>query len=103
MAIIPEDVQEDYFWLFHDSHKGVYEFKDFLPKHKTKNDKIIPVFVLLGKDKDDRAGEFLLSTWNITNVKELKAQLGADSDLWKGKRFTLINIEDSKKMKLEVV
>jgi len=85
MATIP--TQENFYWLFADTAKGLYEFTDFLPAYKTQKGKEVAVFVLTGEDTDGRMGDFLLTTFNIRNLNALRALLGENSDKWKGHLF----------------
>lgn len=78
------------FWLFPENllpEGNTFEFCEFVPEYKTRKGLKIPVFVLLGSDKE-RQGEFLLATWNIENLKELIVKLGENSDTWKTPKFT---------------
>ena len=88
MPEIPKN--ESTYWLFADSLKPegcIMQFCEFNPEYTTNKGKKIPVFVLLGEDKE-RTGEFLLSTWNIENLEDLKATLGSNSDTWGTPFFT---------------
>jgi hypothetical protein len=97
MPEIPEDSFT--FWLFAENltENSTFEFVEFKPEYETRKGNKIPVFVLLGSDKE-REGEFLLAVWNVANIKQLKEQLGSNSDTWgtpmfkataKGKRIIL--------------
>lgn len=75
------DINNDY-WLFADSLKtegNIFEFVEYIPNYKTKNNKEIPVFVLLGADDKGNIGDFKLALFNIFNYKEVKKFLADKS------------------------
>lgn len=76
-------------WLFADelSEKGnILEFVEMILDYKSKNNKPMPVFVFLGETEKFK-GELICTTWNISNLKELKQTIGSDSSKWTNRKF----------------
>jgi len=96
-------------WLFPDNIMENYEYKflDFIPKYTTTNNKNIPVFLLWGKTVDEKQeviyeGELLTTIWNVYNYRELRENLGTNTDKWDKNLFFKIKKERDKLVLLPV-
>jgi len=113
MPELPENLRT--LWLFPDNlvENSDYKFLDFIPEYITRNNNKIPVFLFWGKLKEQAAeegqparpafeGELLTTIWNIYNYKELKAQLGSNTDKWDKNLFFKLRKERDKIVMLPV-
>lgn len=113
MPELPENLRT--LWLFPDNlvENSDYKFLEFIPEYVTTNNKKIPVFLLWGKLKEQEAtgatvarpefeGELLTTIWNIYNYKELKQQLGSNTDKWDKNLFFKLKKEHDKIVMLPV-
>lgn len=89
-------------WLFAENldEKSIFEFVEYKTDFKSKKGTDMPVFVLLGNDKDN-SGEFLLSTWNIENLEEIMTKLGDNTDTWGTPKFKATAV--GKSIKLDIL
>ena len=79
----------DYFWLFPETAKGIYEFSGYQEDYLTKNNKKLDILILLGQDKNELTGDFALATFNIENWNMLLKQLGDNQEKWIGRKFSV--------------
>ena len=106
MPELPENIRT--MWLFPDNliENNDYKFLDFIPEFTTTNNKKIPVFLFWGKiqaeNKDVFEGELLTTIWNIYNYKELKKNLGSNTDKWDKNLFFKLRKEHDKIVMLPV-
>ena len=110
MPELPENIRT--MWLFPDNLIPDYEYKflDFIPEFVTRNNNKIPVFLLYGKTKtvdnenkvNEFEGELTTTIWNIYNYKELKSQLGSNTDKWDKNLFFNLKKENDKIVMLVV-